>query len=145
MKLFDFVPLNKINFLTEAVKTYNTSDDFKQLQASINNSINLYRNKLLKAINGKRVAFRGAKGFGQLQQKYIVDVENVDIVLYQDRYTILIKGVAKNERKTSEFYVDPSNNSIFKIKLEEPTPRKSTSVDNTNVFNNKQSLDREEF
>jgi len=113
---------------TANITKYDPKFDFEKFQKQMLISMSEFKKNLEKNLLGREVAARAAKGYGQMEQTHVVFVNGIDVVLYQDRYTILLKGTEGRSKKESEYYVDPTANVSMKIRsggakhIEEPSP-----------------------
>jgi hypothetical protein len=90
----------------------NVGLDFTNFERTIaaftENSKNQFQTKLLNLIGGKRVFLRGSKGYGQPIKDYTINVKNVSIDFYYERYVVVLK-----DEDDKEYFLEPG----YKIKI----------------------------
>ena len=111
---------------TSSIVKYTPKFDFEKFQKELTSIMDKFKSNLNKNLSGREVSFRGAKGYGQMEQTHTAFIDDVDIVLYQDKYTILLKGTEGKSKKVTEYYVDPTQNISMNIKrgVTKPVPEK---------------------
>jgi hypothetical protein len=102
------------------ISKFNPKPIFDAFQTELGTAMEKFKATLKKSVVGREVAFRGAKGFGQIEQSHSTIVNDVDLVLYQDKYTILFKGTEGKSKKQHEYYIDPTSNISMNIKAGAP-------------------------
>ena len=119
--------------LTEAaevptsVTKYLPKEAFEKFQVELSKIIEVLKKDIGGKMLGRTVTFRGAKGFGQIEQDHSAVISDVDVVLYQDKYTLLLKGSEGKSRKQNEYYIDPTS-PVF-MKISRGTPTQDVSVE----------------
>lgn len=95
----------------------NIQSDFSTFDQKLKSSTERIKSELQDNLNkklaGKKVIVRSSKGYKQPESDYTVNVSNVDIDYYYDKYVIIIVGREENKQKTQRFFVKPG----FKIKV----------------------------
>lgn len=95
----------------------NVHSDFSEFDSRLKSSTekikNDFQDNLNKKLGGKQVIVRSSKGYKQPESDYTVNVLDVNVDYYYDRYVIIINGREKNKQKTQRFFVKPG----FKIKV----------------------------
>jgi hypothetical protein len=114
MKLKEIMTLNEIGEIS-SVSKYLPKESFDNFQNKLSELMSQLKAEIKKKVGGREVSFRGAKGFGQIEQTHTALISDVDLVLYQDRYTILFKGSEGKSKKQNEYYIDPTSNVYMKI------------------------------
>lgn len=101
----------------ESDNTIDIQQDFSNFDSKLKNSTELIKNNLQNTLNnkllGKKVIVRSSKGYKQPESDYKVNVSNVEIDYYYDKYIIIIVGKEENKQKMQRFFVNPG----FKIKV----------------------------
>jgi hypothetical protein len=122
------IRLKEMFQLKEAVEDASTSvskylpkESFEKFQVELTKIIGSLKQEIGGKLMGRTVTFRGAKGFGQIEQDHSVIVNDVDIVLYDNKYNLLLKGTEGKSRKVSEYYIDPTSPVYMKISRGTPT------------------------
>ena len=92
------------------VNTYNVKFDLDDFETKVSNSTedakNNFQNKILQKISNKQVRLvRASKGFGQPEREYIVNVADVKIEFWYQKYVIVITGREQNKQKESDFHL----------------------------------------
>jgi hypothetical protein len=135
MKLINLLPINTIQSRipsSSSMKLNELSGGFNDFKRQTDSLLGAYKASLKEKLNGKTIELKGSKGYGQANLHYTVIVTDVDVTLYQNKYTVVITGRLSNERsdaKPASFYVDPSENSTIKIvKPEAPTVERKPEV-----------------
>lgn len=107
---------------TPAGQEVNVGLDFTNFERTIaaytENAKNLFQTKLLNLVGNKQVFLRGSKGYGQPIKDYTVNVKNVSIDFYYERYVVVFK-----DDSDKEYFLEPG----YKIKVLGPaqvTPKK---------------------
>lgn len=90
--------------------TYNVKFDLDDFETKVSNSTedakNNFQNKILQKISNKQVRLvRASKGFGQPEREYIVNVADVKIEFWYQKYVIVITGREQNKQKESDFHL----------------------------------------
>ena len=90
--------------------TYNVKFDLDDFETKVSNSTedakNNFQNKILQKISNKQVRlFRASKGFGQPEREYIVNVADVKIEFWYQKYVVVITGREQNKQKESDFHL----------------------------------------
>lgn len=90
--------------------TYNVKFDLDDFETKVSNSTedakNNFQNKILEKISNKQVRLvRASKGFGQPEREYIVNVADVKIEFWYQKYVIVITGREQNKQKESDFHL----------------------------------------
>ena len=90
--------------------TYNVKFDLDDFETKVSNSTedakNNFQNKILQKISNKQVRLiRASKGFGQPDREYIVNVADVKIEFWYQKYVIVITGREQNKQKESDFHL----------------------------------------
>lgn len=90
--------------------TYNVKFDLDDFETKVSNSTedakNNFQNKILQKISNKQVKLvRASKGFGQPEREYIVNVADVKIEFWYQKYVIVITGREQNKQKESDFHL----------------------------------------
>jgi len=93
---------------SNASQEYNAGLDFTNFERTIatytENAKNQLQAKLLNLTNGKQVSLRSSKGYGQPIKDYIINVKNVSIDYYYDRYVIVLK-----DENDKEYFLEPNS------------------------------------
>ena len=90
--------------------TYNVKFDLDDFETKVSNSTedakNNFQNKILQKISNKQVRLvRAAKGFGQPEREYVVNVADVKIEFWYQKYVVVITGREQNKQKESDFHL----------------------------------------
>ena len=90
--------------------TYNVKFDLDNFETKVSNSTedakNNFQSKILQKISNKQVRLvRASKGFGQPEREYIVNVADVKIEFWYQKYVIVINGREQNKQKESDFHL----------------------------------------
>lgn len=90
--------------------TYNVKFDLDDFETKVSNSTedakNNFQNKILQKISNKQVRLvRASKGFGQPEREYIVNVADVKIEFWYQKYVVVITGREQNKQKESDFHL----------------------------------------
>ncbi len=82
-------------------------DDFEtKVSNSTETAKNEFQNKILQKISNKQVKLiRASKGFGQPEREYIVNVADVKIEFWYQKYVIVITGREQNKQKETDFHL----------------------------------------
>jgi len=83
------------------------SDDFEtKVSNSTEQAKNNFQSKILQKISNKQVRLvRAAKGFGQPEREYVVNVADVKIEFWYQKYVVVITGREQNKQKESDFHL----------------------------------------
>jgi len=106
--------LNEAEDITSVAK-YLPKESFERFQTELSKAIEMLKKEVKAKVVGRLVTFRGAKGFGQIEQDHQATISDVDLVLYQDKYTLLFKGSEGKSKKQNEYYIDPTAPTYMKI------------------------------
>ena len=92
------------------VNTYNVKFDLDNFETKVSNSTedakNNFQSKILQKISNKQVRLvRAAKGFGQPEREYVVNVADVKIEFWYQKYVVVITGREQNKQKESDFHL----------------------------------------
>lgn len=72
----------------------------------LNKQKNDFQSKILQKISNKQVRLvRAAKGFGQPEREYVVNVADVKIEFWYQKYVVVITGREQNKQKESDFHL----------------------------------------
>lgn len=90
--------------------TYNVKFDLDNFETKVSNSTedakNNFQSKILQKISNKQVRLvRAAKGFGQPEREYVVNVADVKIEFWYQKYVVVITGREQNKQKESDFHL----------------------------------------
>ena len=90
--------------------TYNVKFDLDDFETKVSNSTedakNNFQSKILQKISNKQVRLvRAAKGFGQPEREYVVNVADVKIEFWYQKYVVVITGREQNKQKESDFHL----------------------------------------
>ena len=90
--------------------TYNVKFDLDDFETKVSNSTedakNNFQSKILQKISNKQVRLvRAAKGFGQPEREYVVNVADVKIEFWYQSYVVVITGREQNKQKESDFHL----------------------------------------
>jgi len=90
--------------------TFNVKFDLDDFETKVSNSTeqakNNFQNKILQKISNKQVRLvRAAKGFGQPEREYVVNVADVKIEFWYQKYVVVITGREQNKQKESDFHL----------------------------------------
>ena len=90
--------------------TYNVKFDLDDFETKVSNSTeqakNDFQSKILQKISNKQVRLvRAAKGFGQPEREYVVNVADVKIEFWYQKYVVVITGREQNKQKESDFHL----------------------------------------
>jgi hypothetical protein len=90
--------------------TFNVKFDLDDFETKVSNSTeqakNDFQNKILQKISNKQVRLvRAAKGFGQPEREYVVNVADVKIEFWYQKYVVVITGREQNKQKESDFHL----------------------------------------
>ena len=90
----------------------NVAADFTNFERTIasytENAKNTFQAKLLSLTGNKQIFIRGSKGYGQPIKDYTINVKNVSIDFYYDRYVIVFK-----DDNDKEYFLEPG----YKVKV----------------------------
>ena len=93
-------------------KEFNVGMDFTNFERTIaaftENAKNAFQQKLTSLVGSKQVFLRGSKGYGQPIKDYTINVKNVSIDFYYERYVVVFK-----DENDKEFFLEPG----YKIKI----------------------------
>lgn len=92
------------------VNTFNVKFDLDDFETKVSNSTeqakNDFQSKILQKISNKQVRLvRAAKGFGQPEREYVVNVADVKIEFWYQKYVVVITGREQNKQKESDFHL----------------------------------------
>ena len=91
---------------------FNVGVDFTNFERTIaaftENAKNQFQTKLLNLVGNKKVFLRGSKGYGQPIKDYTINVKNVSIDFYYERYVVVFK-----DENDKEYFLEPG----YKIKI----------------------------
>jgi hypothetical protein len=91
---------------------FNVGVDFTNFERTIaaftENAKNQFQAKLLNLVGNKKVFLRGSKGYGQPIKDYTINVKNVSIDFYYERYVVVFK-----DENDKEYFLEPG----YKIKI----------------------------
>ena len=90
--------------------TFNVKFDLDDFETKVSNSTeqakNDFQSKILQKISNKQVRLvRAAKGFGQPEREYVVNVADVKIEFWYQKYVVVITGREQNKQKESDFHL----------------------------------------
>ena len=90
--------------------TFNVKFDLDDFETKVSNSTeqakNNFQSKILQKISNKQVRLvRAAKGFGQPEREYVVNVADVKIEFWYQKYVVVITGREQNKQKESDFHL----------------------------------------
>ena len=98
-------------------KTMDLSVDYsefdKQLKSSTEKIKSQFEEIMKNKLVGKKITARSSKGYKQPEADYSINVTDVDLDYYYDRYVIVVSGREENKQKTTKFFIKPG----FKIKV----------------------------
>lgn len=90
----------------------NVGLDFTNFERTIasftENAKNQFQQKLMNLVGNKQVFLRGSKGYGQPIKDYTINVKNISIDFYYDRYVVVFK-----DEDDKEYFLEPG----YKIKI----------------------------
>jgi hypothetical protein len=90
--------------------TFNVKSGLNAFETEVSNSTeqakNDFQSKILQKISNKQVRLvRAAKGFGQPEREYVVNVADVKIEFWYQKYVVVITGREQNKQKESDFHL----------------------------------------
>lgn len=90
--------------------TFEVKVDLDKFETLVSNSTeqakNDFQSKILQKISNKQVRLvRAAKGFGQPEREYVVNVADVKIEFWYQKYVVVITGREQNKQKESDFHL----------------------------------------
>lgn len=101
-----------VNPQSQQGKEFNVGLDFTAFERTIasftENAKNTFQQKLMSMVGGKRVYLRASKGYGQPIKDYTINVKNVSIDFYYERYVVVFK-----DEDDKEYFLEPG----YKIKI----------------------------
>jgi hypothetical protein len=91
---------------------FNVATDFTNFERTIasytENAKNTFQAKLFNLTGNKQIYLRASKGYGQPIKDYTINVKNVSIDFYYDRYVVVFK-----DDNDKEYFLEPG----YKIKI----------------------------